>query len=386
MVDLVTTSLEPWDEVWRRNQHLIAGLLRTGVIDRVLFVEPAVDPIHSVLRRERASRGRGLRNITDVVGVESERLWVFEPTKWLPRRIDGGSDRRWGKGIAGTAARLGITRPVLWVNDPIGIELVHITKWPMLYDITDDWLLAERPAAEIARLTRQESALLAAAQQVVVCSPALRVTKGTVREVVLIPNAVDIDAYHTFAGRPADLPPGKIALYLGTIHRDRFDVALCIDTANRLSSSAEREERASVVLVGPAPLPSADLNALRAAGVLVLGPRPSNMVSAYLQHADVLLVPHRLTGFTASLDPIKAYEYRAARRRVVSTPVPGFLEVPDPLVITASPTAFANAVAEAMTDPVPWSPNLPDDIPSWATRVEQMTEVIRRVSSAREFS
>ena len=46
MTDLVVLSLEAWDEVWRRNQHLVAGLLRADPALRVLFVEPAVDPLH----------------------------------------------------------------------------------------------------------------------------------------------------------------------------------------------------------------------------------------------------------------------------------------------------------------------------------------------------
>ena len=50
-------------------------------------------------------------------------------------------------------------------------------------------------------------------------------------------------------------------------------------------------------------------------------------VPAYLKNADVLVVPHVVTGFTDSLDPIKVYEYLAAGLPVVSTPVAGFREI-----------------------------------------------------------
>ena len=141
-------------------------------------------------------------------------------------------------------------------------------------------------------------------------------------------------------------------------------------------------ERAAgtVALVGPAPLSRTDLERLDAAGVQVLGPRPSHAVPAYLQHADVLLVPHVLTAFTMSLDPIKAYEYRAARRQVVATPVPGFSDVEDPLVQAVSATLFPGVVAAVAADPLPWSPDLPDDIPCWSTRVQQMAAVLDRVA------
>ena len=44
MTDLVVVSLERWDDVWRRNQHLVAGLLQRDPDLRVLFVEPPADP------------------------------------------------------------------------------------------------------------------------------------------------------------------------------------------------------------------------------------------------------------------------------------------------------------------------------------------------------
>ena len=57
MTDLVVMSLEGWDDVWRRNQHLVAGLLKTDPALRVLFVEPAADPLHDVVSRRRPPEG-----------------------------------------------------------------------------------------------------------------------------------------------------------------------------------------------------------------------------------------------------------------------------------------------------------------------------------------
>lgn len=235
-------------------------------------------------------------------------------------------------------------------------------------------MVADRPEAELARLRRQEAALLADCREVVVCSEGLVGTKSADRDVVLIPNAVDLAPYRSRQTRPADLPQGPIALYLGTAHRDRVDVDLLVSTAHALQGAG-----GTVVLVGPAPLPRSDLDRLAQAGVRVLGPRPSYTVPAYLQHADVLLVPHVLTDFTASLDPIKAYEYRAARRPVVSTPVPGFFDVADPLVRSVAPHDFADAVATAVAERMPWTSDIPDGIPSWPQRVGQMADVIDRI-------
>jgi glycosyltransferase involved in cell wall biosynthesis len=371
VTDLVVLSLEAWDRVWRRNQHLVAGLLRSDPGLRVLFVEPAADPLFELASRRRPRRGGGLRRVA-LEGAEG-RLWAYQPTKWLPRRFDRRVDERAARSVIRAAARLGFTNPVMWVNDPSGATVRELTGWPALYDITDDWLEADRTPAEHARLVHDEDSLMVGCAEVVVCSPALARTKGAVRPVTLVPNAVDVAAYRVPRERPADLPDGPVALYLGTVHTDRIDLDLCMATAEAVRG------RGRVVLVGPAPLASGDAARLVGAGVVLLGAKDRDDVPAYLQHADVLLVPHVVTPFTESLDPIKLYEYRAVGRPVVSTPVAGFRDAGDPRVTVAEAAGFADAVARALPATSRFPHGADDAVPTWSDRVAQMREVIDRV-------
>nr|NLI51558.1 glycosyltransferase family 1 protein [Propionibacterium sp.] len=370
VTDLVVLSLEPWDEVWRRNQHLVAGLLGRDPGLRVLFVEPPVDPLHDVATGHRPRRGHGVRPVA-LSGAEG-RLWTFRPTKILPRRLDPGADRRLAAATVRAARRLGFAVPVCWINDPSAAELLRVTDWPALYDITDDWLEADRTPAAHARLVRDEALLLARCAEVVVCSPTLAAAKGAVRPVTLIPNAVDVDLYRRPQPRPADLPSGPVAVYVGTVHTDRIDLDLCVATARELGPAG------TLVLVGPHPLAAADLERLRHAGVLLVGPKPAAEVPGYLQHADVLVVPHVVTPFTLSLDPIKRYEYAAVGRPVVSTPVTGFVEG-DPRVTVASGDAFAAAVRTAVPAASAFPAGADGPVPSWTERSAEMAEVIERV-------
>lgn len=299
-MDLVVTSLEAWDGVWRRNQHLVAGLLRRDPDLRVLFVEPATDPLHAALGASQPRLGRGLRAGPPLDGIRPEALWLLEPTKWLPRRVDRRVDERWARQVLRTTRSLGMADPVLWVNDPAGSLLVEATQWRSLYDVTDDWTLADRSNAETERVIAQEQVLLARCDEVVVCSPALAASKGALREVTLVPNGVDTAGYLVARERPADLPGGAVAVYVGTLHGDRLDVDLCAATARALQGTGH------LVLVGPNALATEQRSRLEATGVVMLGARPSADVPAYLQHADVLVVPHVVTPFTDSLDPIKA--------------------------------------------------------------------------------
>ncbi|MFI2103196.1 glycosyltransferase [Isoptericola sp. NPDC019693] len=374
--DLVVMSLEPWDDVWRRNQHLVAGLLRERPSARVLFVEPVSDPVHALSRGARPRPGRGLRPAPHVDGVGPRRLWLLEPTKLLPRRVAPRGDERRAAVVVRAARRLGLARPVLWVNDPYGATLARVSGWPTLYDVTDDWTAASRGPAESRRVTDADRYLVEHAATVTVCSPALADRKRDARSVVLVTNGVDVDRYRRPAPRPADLPPGGTAVYVGTLHADRLDVGLCEETARALDGAG------TLVLVGPVALDRADADRLRRAGVAVLGARPFDEVPAYLQHADVLVVPHVADDFTDSLDPLKLYEYRAVGRPVVSTPVAGFRDTRDPAVAVAPPEGFAAAVRDAVTRPArrdAEDPAQAEPIPTWSRQVALMSDVVDAV-------
>ncbi|CAN5397453.1 hypothetical protein BH10ACT5_BH10ACT5_18890 [soil metagenome] len=379
MADLVVMSLERWDDVWRRNQHLVAGLLADDRTLRVLFVEPPADPMHDVMSRRRPSRGQGIAEIAEVA---PGRLWRYRPVKWLPRRIDAHADERLSRAVIRATRRLGMPDPLLWINDPSAITLSMESGWRTLYDMTDDWLTADRPAAELRRVAAAETHLLNHAAEVVACSPELLRRKSPSRPadrtpITLIPNAVNTAAYRRPAPRPEDVPGSPIAVYVGTLHEDRIDVALCEQTARALG------EQGVLVLVGPNALAADASERLRKAGTLLLGPRPREDVIGYLQHADVLVVPHVVTSFTDSLDPIKLYEYQAVGRPVVSTPVAGFRDADDPRITIAAGSEFVEAVRAAVSasDPAGGEPGV--HVADWQDRVRAMAVVLTRLSSRR---
>lgn len=372
MTDLVVVSLERWDDVWRRNQHLVAQLLRADPGLRVLFVEPPADPVHDLRSRRRPQFGRRLRELPEIA---AGRLHAVRPVKWMPRRLDPGADHRLARAVMRAASRLGMRHPLLWINDPGLASLAELSGWPTLYDITDDWLAADRPDAERRRTAANEATLFRLAGEVVVCSPELARRKGDLRRVELIPNAVDVADYRRPRPRPADLPAGPVALYLGTVHGDRIDARVCEATALALGT------RGTLVLVGPNLLDAERLRRLERAGVRLLGPRRRDDVAGYLQHADVLVVPHVVDAFTDSLDPIKLYEYRAVGRPVVSTPVAGFRDANDPLITVAAGAAFADAVVRSVPSPTRFPDDADAPVPDWADRASEMAAVLRRLAA-----
>ncbi len=342
--DVVCLSLEPWDDVWRRNQHLAAQLLGLRPSLRLLFVAVPVDVAWSLRQGRRPGRS-SLRPVGD-----SGRLWTMAPRKWLPRRVWPSGDRSLGTQVVRATHRLELRRPVLWINDSTYAPLIERTGWPSVYDVTDDWLLVDAGPRERERQERNDATLLRTASEVVVCSPSLLASRGRHRPVHLIPNGVDLDALRAPTERPVDLPAGRTIVYQGTLSTDRLDIGLCVRLARAVAG------RASLVFVGPDSLAGPDHQALLDAGSVLLGPRPFRDMPAYLQHADLLVVPHAETPFTESLDPIKAREFVAVGRKVVATPVAGFRDL-DPPIVTAAPERFVDVVVDALDEaPVPPGP------------------------------
>jgi glycosyltransferase involved in cell wall biosynthesis/GT2 family glycosyltransferase len=364
---LVVCSLEAWDEVWRRNQFLVRELLRADPDRRVLFVEPAFDVVHELRRGGDRRPALGLRPL-DADG----RVVRFEPSKIWPRLLGPFADRSLRRQIVAAAAALGFDRPDLWVNDPSYAPLVDATGWPATYDITDDWTKAGGPARVRERVARREARLLDGCGSVVVCSPDLAdARRGARPDLELIPNAVDVDHFTRPRSRPNDLPPGPVGLYVGTLHDDRLDLDLVVDLASALPEL-------HVTLVGPDSLSPSTHAVLGACpNVHLLGPRPYDDVPAYLQHADVVIVPHLRTEFTESLDPIKAYECVAVGRPTVATPVAGFRDLGSPVVCAEGP-AFVAAVRRAFERTGhAASTGRPPVLPSWAERAEAFGDALR---------
>ena len=98
----------------------------------------------------------------------------------------------------------------------------------------------------------------------------------------------------------------------------------------------------------------------------------------YLQHADVVLIPHLVNPFTESLDPMKAYECLAVGRPTVATPVAGFRELADSLTV-APRESLVDAVTAVLAGER--SASGPSSvIPTWDERAEAFEAVLARAA------
>lgn len=364
---IVVCSLEAWDDIWRRNQFFVRELLALDPDRRVLFVEPPYDWLHERRNPSGRRRQRGLRPLEG-----DGRIVCFEPAKVWPRVLGPLADRSLRRQVRGAVRQLGFVDPALWVNDPNYAGFATETGWWSVYDITDDWTEAGDGDRSTARVVRNERRLFVECDAVTVCSEGLATTRRRQRpDLVVIPNAVDVEHFRQACPRPADIPGGPIAVYVGTLHDERLDVDLVIEVA-------EANPDVTVVLVGPNALASASTARLRARpNVRLLGARPYEVVPGYLQHADLLLVPHVVSSFTESLDPIKAYEYLAVGRPALVTPVAGFRHM-DGLggIVVADRREFPERCGEMLGRRERRADVREVDVPAWSDRAREFERLL----------
>jgi teichuronic acid biosynthesis glycosyltransferase TuaH len=333
-------SLEQWDEVWRRNQHLASRLLVLGLADHVIYVNPA----------SRAGAG----SFSPLPGIT-----VVSPRRSLPKRLGG----LW---VSARSLRKTITTgcDTLWINDPT--TGAFLTPHPRAaYDVTDDWRTADLIDREQRRLVAAEDKLTRQAR-VIVCSEVLRERwhQRYAVDAVIVRNAVDVCSIHKATPRILGNGGPHIG-YVGTLHDERLDVELVLATADRINGG-------TVHLVGPNSLSDSTRASLTSHPKVILhGSVPTSEVPSWLMAFDVLIAPHRVNQFTLSLDAIKSYEYLATDKPIVATPTSGFQELEAAgLVVTSE--EFATAVERAAhSDEV-----FQRDVPDWDDRTREFATVL----------
>ena len=234
-------------------------------------------------------------------------------------------------------------RVVLWLNPHDAVHMVgRMGETRLIYDITDDWTqfthFTDRPAL-LDRTIAEDALLCRKADAVIVCSKSLYESRKTLaRDIHLIPNGVDAAHYRCVLDDHGPLPeacrkwPRPVFGYTGSIHGDRVDVKLV--EAMTVAMKAQNMP-GTVVLIGPVMLPIHDRQRLEATGrVIFTGPMAYRDLPQYMRAFDVCIVPHCMTAFVESLNPIKLWEYLAAGKPIVSTDVAGFRDYPH-LVRTA---------------------------------------------------
>ena len=190
-------------------------------------------------------------------------------------------------------------------------------------------------------MLEEEHRLLAEADLVVTTSRNLSEKVAAERDNVLIRNAAEVEF---FARRPGTLALSgerPVVGYFGAIS-EWFDMDLVV-------AAARARPDWDFVLVGSTYL--CDTTAAEAQpNIRLVGEVPYETLPGWLHAFDVCLIPFRLTELTRCTNPVKIYEYLAAGKPVVATPLPELEEIGDMLHLAGEPGAFVRALDAAMAE------------------------------------
>lgn len=350
---IVFVSLEPWDEIWRRNQFICDRLLRRSTDTKILFVQPPFD-------NSNALRTRKLGKIryapSRIPSGHGDRLQLLTPTKWFPNSLSLGriwNDRHVLSQIKQSIRDLEWIPTHLWINQHEAVHLLGEGIAPKtIYDITDDWTKFSGNQSQLEQTTKQDATLCKFSDHVIVCSQQLFDDKSNLvdtERLHLIPNGVHFNHYETVTD--ASLSVHALAQnwakpvfgYTGTIHSDRVDV-------NLIAAIAQTYPTATIAMVGPNLLEEADQKALdHFSNVVFTGAQHYVDLPDIMRSFDVCMVPHLVTPFTESLNPIKLWEYLAAGKPIVSTNVAGFRDFPEFLFVSQTQDDFKENLSVALS-------------------------------------
>ena len=381
--DLIFVSLENWDHIRRRNQFVCAELAKRYPDRKILFVAPPRDVSAWIRTRERSL----IDGPTTWSVPSSPNITVTRPLKLLPNSIAIGrsiNEALARRHVNRVARQLGLRTPTLWLNPHDAVHMVgRMGEVATVYDITDDWTSFSQSPALTDRIRKQDAALCERADAVIVCSQHLfDLKRSLASNLHLVRNGVDLEHYRGGIddGTPAPDICNSWAKpvfgYTGTIHGDRLDVPLVAQVADRM-------DEGSIVLIGPNHLSTDDMSTLEQSGrVHCVDAVPYDVLPQYMKAIDVCFVPHRMTDFTESLDPIKLWEYLAAGMPIVATDIAGFRDFPDVVRTAATTDELINAMQEAVRegDALTDQRRSIADKHSWSARVDAIESILRSVT------
>jgi glycosyltransferase involved in cell wall biosynthesis len=386
--DILLVSTADWDNpYWTNKQHVAVELGRRG--HRVLYIES------QGLRRPTAT-ARDLRRIWHRLKKAlrrprrvRENVWVSSPILIPLQR--SRIVRKLNRHILALQVRLWLwiigSRPkIFWTYSPLTTDLYATSGYDaIVYHAVDD--IKEQPGMPREAIAAAETELAVRADVIFATAPHIHETlKKLNPECHYFPNVADFAHFNTAlletTGIPDDIAriQNPIIGFIGAVSGYKMDFRL-------LRIVADARPDWSIVLIGEVGEgdPWTDISTLSgAANIHLMGGRPYASLPAYLKAFDVAILPSNLNEYTRSMFPMKFFEYLAAGRPVVATPLPAIADYSEVAALCEGAEAFELAIAAALTnEAAPLDRRLAAaKEQTYEIRTEKMMRVVNRLQAS----
>ncbi len=235
---------------------------------------------------------------------------------------------------------------LLWCAGPVALSLLDLLPHDLscyrLADRLDKFSRIPPGVGELQKeMIRRVDFVLATSQSLLEWAREFR-NDG----IYYLPNGVGDLFFEPAPERPEDFPGdgSPVAVYLGTLDT-RFDL-------ETFAHGVLTMKNLHFLLIGPLTDKSLERglkNLLEEKNITWIGPRDHALAPAYLQHADLGLIPFKKNELTEAVNPIKYYEYLACGLPVAAPPMRELTNMKGPLYIYRGREDYTAALKKALS-------------------------------------
>lgn len=341
----ISLCLEQWSDIWNCYHQI---MFRLAVEHDVLFSG-----------RPPAARAAAAHPRRPAVRKIEGNLYEYTPPWWLPHigslpALDRATRRMQARHLTRTVRRLGWRNRVYYIWHPFfGPYLEALGDELVVYHAYDDFTHYDMDPGWRDFCRAQEERLLKRADLVLANGEELRKLLSREREVYSVPNAVAMEWFDAARGGPPPPEyagrPRPIVVYIGRLADSQLDYAA-------LSAMAEHRRDATFAMVGPW---IGDIRRRSAAGdaffarpnVLHVPAKHPRDLPPYALHADACLMCYTMQGNQTPWGfPLKMFEYLAAGKPVVGTPLPNVVPYAPLVRLASTPEEWCAQLDAALAD------------------------------------
>lgn len=243
------------------------------------------------------------------------------------------------KQLSRAVKKRNFVRPILWITPPTAYPFYTIFEnSPIVYYCCDEYsLLMEDSNPQVVFF---EHKLIERASLILVTASALY-EKMPENKTYFLDHGVDLELFSKKHNKPIDLPQGKpIAGFYGSITH-WVDINLLYQCASQLKDW-------NFILIGKKEIDIGQLEKL--SNVFYLGPKPYNEIPAYSQYWNVGLIPFIKNQLVLAFNPLKAKEYLAGGKPIVSVDIPMVAKYKECMYIAKDDADFIQGIRMSVHD------------------------------------
>lgn len=326
---------------------------RLAYDNRVLFVERPVTPLSFITPGQRSQALPQFKHwLMDPIRQIKTNLYLGTPTPAFPLRFETPilkfNQRLRIIWIQKAIKTLGFESPLLWIYDPDAAPLVgQLGEKGSVYMITDDFASNPSSFNRESQIRNWEQKLVSSVDLVITSASGLRSGLSPYnKNTFYVSQGVE---YEIFARTlQADLPLAEelkgisepIIGFIGRINgRINFDL---------IEAICEKFPDWCLVLVGALGDDAVASKIKHHPNILCTGLKTVEQLPAYLKAISVCIIPYQINEHTMYMHPLKALEYLAGGKPVVSTPLPELMKHQSMIQFADTAANFVEAISVAL--------------------------------------